>query len=100
MTMQGGRGWHSGSGRDGRFRNHEAEAAVCLLDSVVAHAFLAGLALYDVHPSGPEAASIDRALGQLEEILREARAFAFQRRSADTRVRPLGPDSADRSGAR
>jgi GGDEF domain-containing protein len=79
--------------------DHELDAAVSLLDSVTAHALQAGLALLNMRPGGPEAAAVDRALGQLEEIVREARVLAFQLRSADTRIRPLGPERRGENGA-
>jgi hypothetical protein len=66
--------------------------AFSVLDSVVAHAVQAGLALQNVRPSGPEAAAVDHALGLLDEIVREARDLAFRLRGVDTRIRGLGPE--------
>jgi hypothetical protein len=73
--------------------------AVSVLDSVVAHALRAGLALQGVRPGGLEAAAgVDHALGQLDEIVRQVRDLAFQLRGPGTRIRRLGPDSTGRSG--
>ncbi len=79
-------------------RPHQNPDAVSVLDSVVRRAFRAGLALQNILPGSPQAtAAIDRALGQLEEILREARDLAFQLQGTGTRTRP-GPGSADANG--
>jgi len=64
------------------------------LDSVIAHSFLAGLALADVrtYECMPEAASrVDHALGQISEIVREVHDAALQLQSADARIRTVGP---------
>jgi len=72
--------------------------AVSVLDSVVTRAFQAGLALQNTPPGSPRAAAaLHHALGQLEEIVHEARDLAFQLESTGTRIRP-GPDSADANG--
>jgi len=80
----------------------DISVARCLrvLHSVTEHSFLAGLALENVRAnSGPEtAANVDRALGQLEEIVREVRDFAFQLYGADTQGRPADPVGAAKSG--
>jgi hypothetical protein len=77
-------------------------AARCLevLDSVVARSLLAGLTLENAHPStGPQAAAgADLALGQLDEIVREARDIAFQLADADTQAQPASPSHARESG--
>ena len=73
--------------------------AVSVLDSVVAHAFRAGLTLQGVRPGGLEAAAgVDHALGQLDEIVRQVCDLAFQLRGPGTRIRRLGPDGTGRSG--
>jgi hypothetical protein len=52
---------------------------ISVLDSVIAHAFQAGLALQNVRPGGPAAtADVDHALRQLEEIVRQVRDLVFQ----------------------
>lgn len=76
--------------------------ARCLsvLHSVTEHSLLAGLALENVRASSSleTAASVDRALGQLEEIAREVRDLAYQLHTADIRGWPAGPDGAGESG--
>ena len=79
--MQGEGG--SGSKRTGDDRLQVLDAT-SVLDSVIAHAFQAGLALQTVRGGGPEAAAgVDHALGHLEEIVRQVRDLAFQHPSAD-----------------
>lgn len=81
---------------------HDIGVARCLslLDSVTERSFLAGLALENLRvSSGPEAAAgICRALGQLDELIREVRDFALELHGADTRVRSSGPAGAGESG--
>jgi len=76
--------------------------AQCLevLESVVVRSFLAGFALENVHLSvGPRpAADVGLALGQLDELVREVRDFAFQLGSADPRIQPAGPSDGSESG--
>jgi len=70
----------------------DGDGWVSLADRVVARVFLAGLALQSVRAGGPEAAGgVDRALGQLDQAVREIRDVAFRLESGrGTRVRPLG----------
>jgi len=78
---------------------HEIDAAWCLgvLDSVTARSFAAGFALELAQGGGPGAAvGVDRALGQLDQIVREVRDIAFYLAGTDTRILLTGPASGSR----
>ncbi len=91
--------WYSPYGGPG----HDAGAVrhLSVLHSVTARSFRAGLTLEHMRANaGPQAADVDRALGQLDGIVREARDVAFQPHNADTRIWRTGSadDGESRSG--
>ncbi len=72
---------------------------LCVLHSVTARSFRAGLALEHVRANaGPWAADVDRAPGQLDGIAGETRKFAFQLHTADTRIWHTGSADDGESG--
>jgi len=80
---------------------HDVGAArhFSVLHSVTARSFRAGLALEHVRANaGPQAADIDRALGQLDGIVRETRDVAFQLHNADTWIWRTGSADDGESG--
>lgn len=91
--------WYSPYGGPG----HDVGAArhLSVLHSVTARSFLAGLALEHMRANaGPQAADVDRALRQLDGIVREARDVAFQLHNADARISRTGSadDGESRTG--
>ena len=80
---------------------HEIDAAWCLsvLDSATARSFAAGFALELAQQGGPgTAVGVDRALGQLDQIVREVRDVTFYLGGTDTRILPVGPVGAGEGG--